>query len=127
MADTEDWWAEYQRKEAERLQRSEQMVQYVMGALRFLGVKRVRVPFDGFGDDGEVQDPVYEPEPAGGLPEGLDYLIRDCCCNQLPGGWEINAGSVGAIEIDVENGTSQVNIEWREEEDEDLFDDEDEG
>src|SRR5262245_50189898 len=123
MTDAEDFWAKYQREEAERLKRSQEMTRYLMGALRFFGVKRVSVAFDGYGDDGEVQEPVYEPAPAGGLPEGMDQLIREACGNQLPGGWEINSGSTGAVEIDVVAGTCGVDIEWREDEDEEFDED----
>jgi hypothetical protein len=42
----------------------------------------------------------------------------------LPGGWEINSGSFGTIEIDVRAGTVEVDMEWREE-DEDEYDEED--
>jgi hypothetical protein len=118
MEEREDWLASYQRKEAERLERGKELGEYLAGALRFLGVKRVTVAFDGSGDDGEVQQPKYEPKPKGELPEGLDLALRDCCAWQLPGGWEINAGSVGAVVIDAEAGTSRVDIEWREEEEE---------
>jgi hypothetical protein len=127
MSETEDWYAKYQREQAQRLDRAQKMTRYLMGALRFFGVKRVTVAFDGSGDDGEVQEPVYDPAPAGGLPEGLDLALRDAMHHQLPGGWEINAGSVGDIVIDVAAGTCDVNVEWREDEDEEEYEVSDEG
>jgi hypothetical protein len=128
MSDPDKWYKEYERKEALRLERAKQVTNYLIGALRFFGVKRVTVAFDGYGDDGEVQEPVYAPKPKGGLPEGLALTLRDAMCHLLPGGWEIESGSVGEIVIDVAAGTCDVNIEWRESEDEDeFFDDEDEG
>src|SRR5262245_10966075 len=120
MADPDDWWAQYQRKEAERLKHSEEMAEYLMGALRFLGVQRVPVAFAGYGDDGDVEDPVYEPTPRRGLAEGPDYVLRQCCSGQLPGGWEINAGSTGSVVIDVAAGKCEVNVEWHEDEDEEF-------
>lgn len=128
MADPEDWWTQYRKKEAKRLEQAERMAQYLMGALQFLGVKRVTMSFDGSGDDGEMGDPVYEPIPQAGLPEGVDSLVGVSCAGQLPGGWEINAGSSGVVLIDVAAGTCEVNIEWRDDEDEedDEFLDEEE-
>jgi hypothetical protein len=128
MSDTEDWYAKYQRQQAERLDRAQKMTKYLIGALRFFGVGRVKVAFDGYGDDGEIQEPVFEPASAGGLPEGFEMVLRDAMNNHLPGGWEINSGSVGTIVIDVAKGTCEVDVEWREEDEEEYeFDDEGEG
>jgi hypothetical protein len=114
--DHDQWWADYQRQEAERLERSEQLARYAAGALRFLGVRKVEVEFDGSGDDGEVQEPVYTPTPSHALPEGLEALVTQACHGLLPGGWEINAGSFGTITINVAKGTCAVDQTWREEE-----------
>jgi hypothetical protein len=124
MSDAEDWLAKYRREEAERHARAEKMGQYLMGALRFLGVDLVEVEFDGYGDEGEVQEPEFTPDPPGGLPEGLGELVGQVCGGMLPGGWEINSGSFGTVEIDVRAGTVEVDMEWREE-DEDDYDEED--
>jgi hypothetical protein len=124
MSNPEDWFAQYQRQEAARIAYSQELAKYVIEALRFLGVYRVAVDFDGCGDDGEIHAPEYAPAPACGLPEGLDDLIREASGGQLPGGWEINSGSSGSVILDVKAGTCDVEIEWHEE-DEDEFGEDD--
>lgn len=116
MSNIEDWWASYQRLESQRLDLAQRRIQYLLPVLHFLGILQVRVAFDGSGDEGEIHEPTYDSLPCCGLPEGLHDFLRDSCADKLPGGWEINAGSSGVILIDVQAGTCQVEIDWREEE-----------
>lgn len=124
MSETEDWLAKYRRQEAERKKHGEDLAAYLSRALRFFGVERVEVRFDGQGDDGEVETPEYIPIPHGELPHGLASAIEESCWGLLPGGWEINAGSVGTITLDTRDGTATLDVEWREEEED--WDEEDE-
>jgi hypothetical protein len=114
--DMSDWLRRYQERQAALKKYGESCLDYAMEALQFLGVKEVTVEYDGSGDDGEVQQPQFDPVPPEGLPQGLESLIHEACCHMLPGGWEINEGSFGAIYIDVEKGKVEVDHEWREEE-----------
>jgi hypothetical protein len=119
-----DWYQEYLRQQHEREKYAARLVTYLSPMLRFLGVEEVKITFDGYGDDGQVQDPVFTPAPAGGLPEGLGRMIEEICENLLPGGWEVNSGSFGTILILAGAGIYSVNHTWRDEEEED-YDDED--
>lgn len=122
MAKENEWLARYYARQEQQKLYSEQLASYVVPALRFLGVRAVSFAFDGAGDSGDVQKAEFDGAPAAGLPEGLEELLDHACYYALPGGWEINAGSSGAWEIDVEEGTSDLEIEWHEEEDYDEGD-----
>jgi hypothetical protein len=116
MAKEEDWLARYRAQQERQKLYGEQLVQYALPALRFLGVTYVEFGFDGEGDSGQIQSFEFEDAPEAGLPEGLDKLLERACYFALPGGWEINAGSSGYWFVDVEDGETDLEIEWREEE-----------
>jgi hypothetical protein len=124
MAKADDWYREYQRRQREREQNAKRVVDYVVPVLRFLGVERVTVDFDGAGDSGEVRPAVFAPAPGGAVPEGLGELILEACYGLLPGGWEINAGSFGTLTIDAAAGTHDLEQTFREEEEYDEVDEE---
>ena len=121
MAD-DDWMARAQARHDRHKQYSDRLAEYLIPALRFLGVEFVSVEYDGYGDDGEIQDADFAPTPEAGLPEGIDSFAERACGFALPGAWEINAGSYGVWTIDVEKGKTRLDHEWR---DEDDFEDED--
>jgi hypothetical protein len=116
MSAPNDWWKEYQRQQKEREQYAQRLVVYLLPMLRFLGLELIEIPYDGMGDDGEVQAPQLTPPLTESLPEGLLTLIESVCENMLPGGWEINEGSFGTLIIDVKAGTCHLDHNWREEE-----------
>ena len=120
----DDWLARYEARQEQRKQYSERLAEYLIPALRFLGVEAVFIQFDGSGDSGEVQKPSFEGAPAAGVPEGLSELAEHACYYALPGGWEINAGSSGDWTIFVEEGYADLDVEWRDELDEPDEDDE---
>jgi hypothetical protein len=115
MASEDDWYREYQRRQRELEQNSRRAVDYVIPVLRFLGVEKVTVDFDGAGDSGEVRPAVFTPAPGGAVPEGLGELIIAACQGLLPGGWEINAGSFGTLTIDAAAGAHDLKQTFREE------------
>jgi hypothetical protein len=117
----DDWMARYRARQERQKLYGEQLVVYALPALRFLGVTSVTYRFDGEGDSGTVVDAEFEEAPEAGLPEGLEKLLEQACYCALPGGWEIDAGSSGHWFIDVEDGKTDLEIEWREE---DLEEDE---
>jgi hypothetical protein len=125
MADIDDWLARSRARDQRLKQYSERLAEYLVPALRFLGVEFVSVEFDGYGDDGQVHDAEFAPTPEAGVPEGIDSFAERACCFALPGAWEINAGSYGVWKIDVERGRAVLDHEWRDEDD--FEDDEDEG
>jgi hypothetical protein len=119
----DDWYQKYQQQQEADHKHSQRLVEYVLPALRFLGVLRVEIKYDGYGDEGELTETVFAPMPATGLPEGLHRVIEHACELALPGGWEINEGSFGMWEIDVKKGEAHLEHEWREEEEDDIEED----
>jgi hypothetical protein len=122
MSAPEDWYARYLREQEERRRQAEARIRYALPVLRFLGVERVEIKYDGMGDEGHIQDVVFSPGPAGGPPEGLRDLLEEACYGLLPGGWEINAGSHGTLSLDVRAGAHHLDHHEREEDPEDLED-----
>ena len=126
MADDDEWLKRYHAAQERQRRHSERLAEYLAPALRFLGVTAVIVEFDGYGDSGEVQAPVFEwreeieseGEPDD-LPEGLIGFVERACRRALPSGWDDSAGSWGEWVIDAEEGTSELVLYWRDEEPED--------
>jgi hypothetical protein len=78
--------------------------------LRALGVAAVLVGYTGYGDEGYVEDVQVEPE-ALAIPDALRQQIEDWACERLPAGWEIGAGSQGAVAIRVDRGRARFDHE----------------
>lgn len=125
-------YAAAQRRDAEAARAT------LMRALKAEGVTRVEVEFDGSGDSGSTEAPVFSPSVAknfvkkevpdtvfestdwsDGTPKKVKRnktigdLIDDVCYGILGsehGGWEINEGSFGRFMIWVEKGV--VNLEY---------------
>jgi hypothetical protein len=122
MSAPDDWYQTYLRQQAERQQHGARVIQYLIPALRFLGVREVVVSYDGAGDEGQIQPPDFTPESPIGYPEGLADLIEEVTGCLLPGGWEINEGSSGHLIIDVSSGTHTLEHEWNESDEDDMDD-----
>ena len=126
--DPDDFMARYRREEKKRIAAAKKSLRYLAGALRFLGVQTVTAPYDGYGDDGTLEEITFAPVPPAGLPDGLREALREAFYQLLPGGWEINEGSFGTLSLDAATGEANLDHEWREEEedDEDEDDEDDE-
>lgn len=125
MSTADDWLARWQREREEREAQARRTLADLAGALRLLGVRTVAAPYDGEGDSGSLEDPVYDPAPPAGLPAGLREELELAFYGLLPSGWEINEGSAGTIRLDTATGEAAVDHVWREEDPTDQ--DEDEG
>jgi hypothetical protein len=80
--------------------------------LSALGVHRVTAHFDGCGDDGQFDPLEVEPESAE-IDDGLQGQLEDFLLERLPGGWELNEGSIGHFEVDVPSGAVTVDGSYR--------------
>src|SRR5947208_1047806 len=97
----EDWLAAYEAQKTKEQEQARQQIHRACAVLERLGVATVTVAYDGVGDSGSVEGVAFDPEPAAGVPEGLTHLIEGAAYAFLPGGWEINEGSFGTLEIAV--------------------------
>lgn len=95
----------------------------------FTGI--IEVPYSGSGDSGDIEEPKLDPKLAGAIA-GLGYkfeygggytyendgmkrsnsnsreCLMSCISEVLPGGWEINEGSNGTVELNIDTGTITV-------------------
>lgn len=113
----------------------------VVSFLRQMGVESVTVEFDGSGDSGQIERVDYSPEQSEGFGDtevpgtehetsewtgsGYRKVTRDSTIRDLiemlcykilsfeHGGWEINEGSYGDFEIDVNNDTISLTYNQR--------------
>ena len=129
MADTpkftrEDYLAHYEREKAARKRKAEATVAHLSGVLRFFGVERVTAKFDGSGDDGSIEPAAYHPTLPADLPFGFSEQFPECWLPFMSPSWEINAGSFGTLTLDVATGEVHEEIEVRDEEVLESWDDE---
>jgi hypothetical protein len=117
MAKQDDWMAQYEARERRQQAHSERLAEYLVPALRFLGVETVQIEFDGYGDEGDVHDATFGGPRREDVPEALAEMLEAACCYALPGGWEVNAGSYGVWCLDVEAGKARLDMEYRDEDD----------
>ena len=104
----EDQMARYERDRARQRQYAGKKVAYLCGALRFLGVERVTVAFDAYGDEGSIKEAVFEPPIRDEMPFGLlEELNYGWVSFRTTGwGWNFspNAYLDGTLVLDVATG-----------------------
>ena len=82
-------------------------------------IAQVRVAYDGYGDQGQVEEITYLDKAGNALDikdEDLDAAIEKLVCANLPEGWEIDSGSIGTVVIDVAERKAHFDHWWRSEE-----------
>ena len=72
-------------------------------------ISKITVTYDGSGDSGCFDDHKY----LDGHGKDIDAVllldaVEEYVCSILPGGWEINEGSYGQVEIDIATFKSKV-------------------
>jgi hypothetical protein len=77
-----------------------------------LGITGVTARFDGYGDEGSIEEFVAQPETAV-LGRRLEDDLEDFLLDRLPGGWEDGEGGFGDFVLDVAGGTVRVVAYWR--------------
>jgi hypothetical protein len=84
-----------------------------------IGVARITVSVDGYGDSGQIETITTDPE---GIEIGRDLWSRleDFLLDLLPGGWENNEGGFGDFVADVQTGQVEVDAYWRVQQDSDA-------
>ncbi len=72
-------------------------------------IVRISITYDGCGDSGCFDDQQYFDSQGHDLDgQAMNDAVEDYVCAILPGGWEIDAGSYGEVEIDLTTGKSKV-------------------
>jgi hypothetical protein len=84
------------------------------------GVEVITANFDGYGDDGQIEDLAFEPATATVGPELQDAVERFLLDHLTPG-WEIGEGSYGDFHVDVASRDVTVNGSCRVEQESDSM------
>ena len=72
-------------------------------------IARISITYDGYGDSGCFDNQQYLDSQEHDLDgQAMNDAVEDYVCAILPGGWEIDAGSYGEVEIDLTTGKSKV-------------------
>lgn len=88
-------------------------------ALEAAGFASVKIEYSGHGDEGWINDITGEfgvaDVPAVVLPGALYATVEQAAYDVLEetfGGWEINEGSSGVMEIDVKERKTAISHDW---------------
>ena len=68
-------------------------------------VRFLKTTFEGSGDSGYVSDTLTGLNETFDMPQIVETFID----RNLPGGWEINEGSQGSVEFDLEEKSVNIN------------------
>jgi hypothetical protein len=82
--------------------------------LRDLGVTRVAIAYDGYGDSGAIEKiQAFQDDQEVDCPEAISEQLEELAETWLPGGWEDNAGAYGELILDVAAQTLTRAHHWR--------------
>ena len=81
--------------------------------LERLGISTVTIEYNGAGDEGTLDQVVFEPQPQL-VPAGLEHALEAAVLGQLNPGWEINEGSCGKFVLHVADRRLSHHHEWLE-------------
>jgi len=105
MTDTDDIMARMERARQEQEAALNERRETLLAVLRSIGAKRVTIFYDGYGDEGNVNDVTLEPEGATLKEEdaqALDSFAWDRAYALHPG-FENNEGGNGELVWDIAN------------------------
>jgi hypothetical protein len=72
-------------------------------------IAKISITYEGYGDSGCFDARSYSDSQGNDVEaDFLNDAVEEYVCSILPGGWEINDGSYGEVEIDVATGKSKV-------------------
>jgi len=78
------------------------------------GITSVQLAYDGYGDSGMFNDvTAFVGEKECELSSNLKEELQDAGWSLLPGGWEINSGSFGELNINVADRRLIREHSWR--------------
>jgi hypothetical protein len=72
-------------------------------------IAKINITYDGYGDSGCFDARSYSDNQGNNVEaDFLNDAVEEYVCAILPGGWEINEGSYGQVEIDIATFKSKV-------------------
>ena len=133
MIEFEQWAVQWEEQRRARLAAAQANQKSVFDALTALGIERVEVSFDGYGDSGQIEDVTVvggagsltgrvavvdtavsgqvSPEPCS-LPKALGNLCYDLLEHEHAG-WENNDGAFGVFVFDIAKRSIELEFSAR--------------
>jgi hypothetical protein len=98
--------ARWAAETAQRKAQGQAKLREVLDALRALGVQAVTVEYDGYGDEGNIEEITIAPDGLN-VPRAIEVQLEEACWVLCPEGFENGEGGCGTFEIDVVTGHVQ--------------------
>ena len=109
-----DWNERYQHQVAEPKRRAKDALAALLPQLQAIGVTKVILPYDGYGDEGAFETPIaLAGETEIKLPDELACALCEAAIDLLPECWQDNNGSFGEVELDVPARKLLRDHNWR--------------
>ena len=106
------WLGDYFDKRDKRILKSKEELKEICAALFKVGVTRVEVIYDGYGDSGSIEQVSFFKGKKILTSKDVEYTIEskieECAYDFLPGGFEINEGSFGDLIINTEKAKATL-------------------
>lgn len=117
MSDAEpltDALARWEKRQCEQELIAREKLRDACNQLAELGVEKVVISYDGYGDSGTVEPPIaYCGDESIELSDELKETLTDTADANLPCGWEINDGAFGELTLDVQARKLTREHNWR--------------
>lgn len=107
----------YHKQQASELAKSQQTLKATLLELaKTKKVAKVHVTYDGSGDSGQIEEITFMDK--GGrvilIEDSITDKLDTVICGILPGGWELDSGSLGTIDIVIKGKTVKYTHEHNE-------------
>ena len=97
-----DFFREWEKQQEEQKASARKSLRKYCQQLVKLGVDIVTINYDGYGDNGIMEDPLaLQNDKPVELPRKLNDQLVDLLESYLPGGWEDNDGACGKFVLDI--------------------------
>lgn len=98
-----DVYRQYEERRQQECESAEQALAGLFGQLAELGIARIVINYDGYGDEGAIESvaAIGAGDRPVDLPKSLEDQLTHACLILLPQGWDINEGAFGHLLLDV--------------------------
>lgn len=98
----DDWYSQLELQREREREQSRKAFAEACGPLGELGVTHVCIKYDGYGDEGSIEN-IKAVNESGEcqLPDKLETALTAAAESLLPDGWENGCGTFGDIVLDV--------------------------
>ena len=113
MTSEEELAGEFELNDESQAEAAEEL-RRICQELHGLGVTRVAIAYDGYGDEGTIEKiQAFRDDQEVDCPEPISHQLEGLAETWLPGGWDMNEGAYGALLLDVAAQTLTRAHHWR--------------